>query len=298
MTTTRRGMLRLTVGACVAGFSSAAYGFGIEPGFLLNVQRHVVRPTGWPPGLRLRIAALSDPHLGEPYMPLDRYGEIVDAANALRPDLIVLLGDYPAGHRFVSRSVEMADFARVSAGLSARLGVFAILGNHDWWADEEAQLAMRGPVRVHRLLERHGIQVLHNDAVRLRSDGGPFWLLGLGDQLAFLHPTGRPSGSHDLQGTLAKVDDDAPAILLAHEPDIFTMVPPRVSLTLSGHTHGGQVRLFGYSPIVPSRYGNRYAYGHVVEADRHLVVSGGLGCSSLPVRLGVPPEITVVDLGG
>ena len=73
--------------------------------------------------------------------------------------------------------------------------------------------------------------------------------------------------------------DGSPIILLAHEPDIFPDVPGRVSLTLSGHTHGGQVRLFGYSPVVPSRFGNRYAYGHVVEDDRHLIVSGGLGFS-------------------
>ena len=101
---------------------------------------------------------------------------------------------------------------------------------------------------------------------------------------------------HDLDGTLAKVTDDAPVILLAHEPDIFPRVPSRVSLTLSGHTHGGQVRVFGYSPMVPSRYGNRYAYGHIVEDNRHLVVSGGLGCSILPVRIGVPPEIVMVDV--
>ena len=91
--------------------------------------------------------------------------------------------------------------------------------------------------------------------------------------------------------------DGAPVILLAHEPDIFTRVPARVSLTLSGHTHGGQVRLFGYSPVVPSRYGNRYAYGHIVEDDRNLVVSGGLGCSIMPVRFGVPPEILEIQVG-
>ena len=91
--------------------------------------------------------------------------------------------------------------------------------------------------------------------------------------------------------------DDAPVILLAHEPDIFPQVPERVSLTLSGHTHGGQVRLLGYSPMVPSQYGNRYAYGNVVEEGRHLIVSGGLGTSILPVRFGVPPEIVLLDLG-
>jgi len=80
--------------------------------------------------------------------------------------------------------------------------------------------------------------------------------------------------------------------------DIFADVPERVALTLSGHTHGGQVRLFGYSPVVPSRFGNRYAYGHVVEGGRDLIVSGGLGFSGLPVRFGVRPEILSIELGG
>ena len=79
-------------------------------------------------------------------------------------------------------------------------------------------------------------------------------------------------------------------------PTSSPQVPERVSLTLSGHTHGGQVRLFGYSPRVPSRFGNRFAYGHIVEDNRHLIVSGGLGCSILPVRIGVPPEIVMVDV--
>jgi uncharacterized protein len=105
-------------------------------------------------------------------------------------------------------------------------------------------------------------------------------------------------GVDDLAGTLAQVTDDAPIILLAHEPDIFPSVTDRVALTISGHTHGGQVRLAGFSPVVPSRFGNRYAYGHVTERDRHLIVSGGLGCSVLPVRFGVPPEVVMVELGG
>src|SRR5262249_41248286 len=119
---------------------------------------------------------------------------------------------------------------------------------------------------------------------------------GLGDQLAFgpsrrRHPR---LGVDDLDKTLAKVSDDAPIVLLAHEPDIITRVPSRVSLQLSGHTHGGQIRVLGWSPIVASRFGN--AYGHLrLRSDR--IVSGGLGCSIVPVRLGVPPEIVLVTLG-
>jgi predicted MPP superfamily phosphohydrolase len=230
-------------------------------------------------------------------MPLARIDQIVAATNALAPDLIVLLGDYVAGHRFMTRPIGMAELAPRLAGLDAPLGVHAILGNHDWWDDRTAQRAGRGPIVAARALRDAGIPVLENEAVRLTKDGRPFWLLGLGDQLALLQGRRRPRGVDDLPGALERITDDAPAILLAHEPDIFPTVPDRVALTLSGHTHGGQVRLFGYSPMVPSRYGNRYAYGHVVEDGRHLVVSGGLGTSILPVRLGVPPEIVCVELG-
>jgi predicted MPP superfamily phosphohydrolase len=102
----------------------------------------------------------------------------------------------------------------------------------------------------------------------------------------------------DLPATLAQITTDEPAILMSHVPDIFPYVPERISLTLSGHTHGGQVRILGYSPVVPSHYGNRYAYGHVVEDDRHLIVSSGLGFSKIPVRFGIPPEIMLIELGG
>jgi len=87
-------------------------------------------------------------------------------------------------------------------------------------------------------------------------------------------------------------------ILLAHEPDIFVKVPDRVALTLAGHTHGGQVRIpFLWPRFVPSAYGARFAYGHIVEQNRHMIVSGGIGTSQLPIRIGVPPEILRVELG-
>src|ERR1700723_1336786 len=95
---------------------------------------------------------------------------------------------------------------------------------------------------------------------------------------AFRFRPGRRIGLDDLTATLGKVTDDAPVILLAHEPDIAMRVPARVALQLSGHTHGGQVRLFGWSPVVPSRYGNRLAYGHM-RGHFDLIFSGGPGCS-------------------
>src|SRR5262249_18303954 len=153
--------------------------------------------------------------------------------------------------------VEASEWAKALMVLRARLGVYAVLGNHDWWQDRSAQKTGKGPVFSQRALEDVGIPVLENDAVRLKKDGSAFWIAGPGDRLAFVdrREQGRRRfrGVDDLAGTLAKVTDSAPVILLAHEPDIFPLVPSRVSVTLSGHTHGGQIRLFGYSPMVPSR---------------------------------------------
>ena len=298
---TRRRFLQ-TLGFSGAGMVGlGGYGLAVEPGYRLNVTRYAVRPSNWTPGLRLSVGVIADVHAGGPLMPAARIRAIAERTNALKPDIVVLLGDFTASHKFKTRSVAPAEWAEALSVLKAPLGVHAILGNHDWWDDLAAQRAGRGPVVGRRMLERFGIPVYENDAVRLRKDGHGFWLAGLGDQLAFVKAIRRrrrngPRGVDDLPGTLAKVTDAAPVILLAHEPDIFARVPRRVSLTLSGHTHGGQVRLFGYSPRVPSRFGNRFAYGHIVEEGRHLIVSGGLGCSILPVRIRVPPEIVMVDV--
>jgi predicted MPP superfamily phosphohydrolase len=186
--------------------------------------------------------------------------------------------------------------ADAAKALQARLGVYAICGNHDWWDDLKAQKLGIGPTLAQIAFEAAGIPVLENKAVQLNQDGHPFWISGTASMVAVKR--GRHIESRaDLAATLAQVHDDAPIIHLAHEPDLFVNVPERVSLTLSGHTHGGQIRLFRYSPVVPSQYGNRYAYGHIQEGNKHLVVSGGLGCSILPIRLGMPPEITVLELG-
>ena len=279
----------------------SGYGFAIEPLWRLDVTRYAIAPPRWPRGLNLSIAVIADLHAGGPAMPLARIEAIVTATNALGADMVVLLGDFAASHKFKTRSIAPEDWAKALAHLKAPLGVHAILGNHDWWDDLTAQRTLAGPVLGRRVLEHAGIPVYENTVVRLTKDRHNFWLAGLGDQLAFIRRRrkgGRRTfaGVDDLPGTLRQVTDDAPVLLLAHEPDIFPRVPERVALTLSGHTHGGQVRLFGYSPMVPSRFGNRFAYGHIVEAERHLIVSGGLGCSILPLRMGVPPEIVLVDV--
>jgi predicted MPP superfamily phosphohydrolase len=298
---TRRRFLKWVASLGAVAVAASAYGIVIEPLLRHRIARHDLKLRPWPSDLNLTIAVIADIHACKPWMDVERIESIVEQTNGLGADLIVLLGDYIAGHRFVTDHVPSDDWSKALAGLKAPLGVHAILGNHDWWDDRTAQAAGHGPIVSRQALEQVGIPVYENDAVKLTKSGRTFWLAGLGDQLAFFpsrrHFPGRRWGVDDLAVTLRKVPDNEPVILLAHEPDIMVHVPERVALVLSGHTHGGQVRLFGWSPIVPSRYHNRYAYGHVRE-QCDLIVSGGLGCSIAPVRIGMPPEIVFVTVSG
>jgi predicted MPP superfamily phosphohydrolase len=273
---TRRFFLRWVSRIAATGAALAAYGLVIEPGFRLKTTAYAFTPPRWTPGLKLRIVMLADPHCIEPHMPLSRWKNIIAAANALQPDVHLLMGDYVASHRFSTGRVPYEEVADAALALKAPLGTFAIMGNHDWWEDVEAG---------------------HKGTTARPHAQHVFWLSGTNSLVALRRPDNQFESRADLSAALAQVSDDAPIIHLAHEPDLFVDIPERVSLTLSGHTHGGQVRLFGYSPVTPSAFGNRFAYGHVIENGRHLVVSGGLGCSIMPVRFGVPPEIVVLDLG-
>lgn len=292
----RQFLTGLGATATTLGLSTATYGIGIEPLHRLVVTRYAPALPGWTDGPALRIAVLADFHVCEPFMSLDRVAEIVAATNALKPDIVLLLGDYPASRRIAWRPVPLLDFARVVEGLRAPLGIHAVLGNHDYWDDEAVQISGHGTPESRRALEARGIPVLENDVTRFVKDGRPFWLAGLGDQQAFMSEE-TDGGVDDLPGTLAKVTDDAPVLLMAHEPDIFPKVPSRVALTLSGHTHGGQIRLLGHSPAIRRVDGLDLSYGHVVAGGRHIIVSGGFGMSRLPVRIGVPPEIVLIELG-
>ena len=221
----RRG---LTV-AGAGGMVVAAPGIyaGAEAAVDLVVTRYAPAAPGWPRGRRLTITVVADLHAGGPNMGLARVQQVVDAANALHSDLIVLLGDYFATHRFVTERVPPSAWARELARLEAPLGAYSILGNHDWWYDIEGTRRALAAVRI---------PVLENNVVQLGPLGHRFWLAGLGDQLAYFLGPDTFRGVDDLPGTLAQISSDAPVILLAHEPDIFPKVPARVALTLAGHT--------------------------------------------------------------
>jgi uncharacterized protein len=273
-------LLALLAATLIAGGAFAVKAFWIEPRSLVITRADIAMPQ-WPADARpLNVAMLADIQAAGPHVTAERVAEVVAQINTLEPDLIVLLGDYVSQMRLSTSHVPPKATAAVLARLQAPLGVHAVLGNHDVWLDGRY---------VRGLLENAGIKVYENSAQPIDAgDGRRFWIAGLADL---------STGAVDLPGTLAQVTDDAPVILLSHSPDIFPEVPERVALTLAGHTHGGQINLpFLGRLIVPSRYGQRYAYGHIVEGGRQMFVSSGIGNAILPARYGVPPEIVLLRI--
>lgn len=282
--------------AATAGLSS--YAVAIEPGFRLDVTSYRLSPPRWPQGAELKAAIIADIHACEPFMSASRVRAIADLANRMKPDIIFLLGDFHAGHNYVSGPVMPYQWGEALSILSAPLGTYAVLGNHDWWHGPLPSMRGDSGRSVREALHNAGIKLLENDAVRLLIGETPFWVAGLGDQMA--HADGHRAfrGVDDLSGTLRQVKDEAPVILLAHEPHIFRRVPERVSITLCGHTHGGQVNLpLLSSAFAQSRYGTDHVYGHIVEHGRHMLISAGLGTSYVPNRFLRPPELVLLTLG-
>lgn len=255
------------------------WAFLIEPNRLI-VHEETIAMERWPSDLNgLRVAAISDIHVGSPFIDEAKLRLLVERTNNTRPDVIVLLGDYMVKQTWHSSPIDPEIIATSLEGLRAPLGVYAVLGNHDWWFD-------RGRVRT--ALEKHGIRMLDNDAVRLEKNGWPFWLVGIADAWSL---------TDDIEGTAKKVAAGEPAIALTHNPDILPRFPGPFVLTLAGHTHGGQVNLpFVGRKIVPSEYGQRYAAGHIYEDGKHMFVTTGVGTSVFPVRFRVPPEIALLTL--
>jgi predicted MPP superfamily phosphohydrolase len=252
------------------------------------VVRYRVAGTALPP---MRIVVVSDVHTGGWWATRAMLEDAVALANAQEPDLAVFAGDAVSDRMLPHRRVPPEHIATTLAGLKARLGAWAVLGNHDW---KEDRLARRSDFRTctsWQELEKAGVPVLNNRAVELDEA----WLVGVDSRRA--RRARRQPGLDDPDAAFADVPRGAPAILLAHEPDIFAE-DDRAILQISGHTHGGQIAPFGWTPVIPSDYGSRYAYGHYREGGRHLVVTGGLGFVGIPLRVGRPPEITVIDISG
>jgi uncharacterized protein len=253
-------------------------GFWLVPASL--EVRAVELPLPWPRAEPLRVALISDLHVGSPYYGISRLPEIVDSINAAHPDVVCIAGDFVTLGVIGGHQVPPEPIAAALEGLRSVYGTYAVLGNHDRKFD--------GP-RVLRALAAAGIHVLEDTAVVISTPGGPLWLAGVSDAW---------TGPHDVPRALATVPNDgSPLLVLTHNPDVFPEIPARALLTLAGHTHGGQVRLpLVGAPIVPSEFGQRYAAGEVIERGRHLFVSTGLGTSDIPIRLGVPPTIFILTI--
>jgi hypothetical protein len=250
---------------------------GLEPYFLVVHEEAIALPH-WPAPLDgFRIVALADLHVGAAGMGGDHLATVVDRTNALNPDLIVLAGDYVPGAKATSSDIQ--SIAKGMGRLRAKHGVFAVLGNHDWWTD--------GP-GIEGALKAQGIIVLRNESVTITHGEGSFQLGGIDDDL---------TQHADIPHMMSGIGDRAPIVAVVHEPDVFPSMPSAVDLTIAGHTHGGQVRipLLG-ALVVPSIYGQRYAAGVVNEAGHTMFITTGLGTSIMPVRFRVPPEIAVLTL--
>jgi uncharacterized protein len=284
-----------------ATLSFSGYATAYEAGAALALTEYAPRLSNWPDDLELKIAVIADIHACYPWMFEERVGDIVALANAQKPDLTVLLGDYVCTHPFVSGYVPPGAWAEQLARLEAPLGVYSVLGNHDWWYAAIPTEPPDNSLSVRRALAAAGVPVLENQSVRLSQQGRPFWLIGLGDQIAHLRSLARTRrGVDDLGAGLREIRDDAPAILLAHEPYIFPTVPDRIALTLSCHMHGGQVNLPLIGPPVQfiKRRSAKFVYGEYALRERKMIVSGGLGTSYAPVRVLRPPEVVMIKLGG
>lgn len=298
---TRRGVLKLMASAWFAGLALVGYATGAEALGRPRITRLSLVPPRWTPGLKLRLVLIGDVHGCEPWMEPERIASICAEANALEGDMILLLGDYASSMKFVTGYPPHAETARALSTLAAPMGVHAILGNHDYWADPAFQAGESDRCAMHAALEAVGIPVYLNHALRLERDGHAFWLAGLGDQMAY-RPNREQGRSHfaglqNLPNTFAGIPRDEPVILMAHEPYVFEEIGDQVNLMLSGHTHGGQINFFGWTPFVANPLDRRHRYGLYHGEGCDLVVTRGLGCSALPVRLGAWPEIMVLEIG-
>ena len=250
-------------------------------------QPHVVRHyaltlPGWPRFERpLRILLLSDFHVGSHTDDVARHTAIAKEAAAFLPDLVLLGGDYVNMQTFGGGRVPPRVIARMLARIMGRNGRFAILGNHDYAYGEQ---------EVSAALHAHGIAVLDHARGTFTFGKHAIDVLGVPDA----HRV-RPQ-AHALLATLTP---DRPAIVLAHDPVWFNAVPPGPFLTLSGHTHGGQIKLPGWGVVRnASRAPLHWSHGLIVEGGRHMIVTAGLGTSTIPLRIGVPPKFALIEVNG
>lgn len=232
-------------------------------------------PKDSPP---LTIALLSDLHVADPDMTPARLSRIVAQVNALKPDYVMLAGDFITDRRLALKHYDYRPALAPLAWLKPRIAIIAVLGNHDYWRDAE---------EGRRELERIGARVLVNESAQI----GPLTVVGMGDHM---------TRHVDYRTAFAQVGpDNGKVVVISHGPDVVPDLPGDVPLTLAGHTHCGQVAWpWGGSPAYMSEYGNRFACGRVIEGKKTVIVTAGLGTSVLPFRFLVPPDMWLVTVRG
>lgn len=271
----RREFLRWSFGAAAASpMGIFTYGAAVGKERYEIVERRVEIPRLSPTLHGLTLVQLTDIHVGN-FMKQEKLERYVRVVNELQPDLVALTGD------FIGSSPEFIPAcATALEKLDAREGVFACLGNHDYWV---------GARSVTAALEAAGVEVLRNEGHRLMIRDAPLNIAGVDDPWR---------GKADFDLALSSVDPNAPTIMLCHQPDLFPAIAQRaVDLTLAGHYHGGQIKLefFGFA-VSPAHLITAFVEGFYRHGQALLYVSRGIGITGPPVRLNAPPEITVLRL--
>jgi hypothetical protein len=274
-----RWLRRLLVAWIAAGFSVGMYGLAVEPARLVE-RDHAIALDAWPRRCDgLRIDHVTDIHTGSPHNDLDNLDRVVDRLIASDADAVVMTGDYVILSVFLGTYVGPAPIASRLRRLTARKPVFAVLGNHDWWKDG---------AHIRRTFEAAGVVMLEDQARHARFGRCGVWMVGVGDLW---------EAPHDIGKAFSDVWGPSPAIVLTHNPALFPRMPPRGALMLAGHTHGGQISLPGIGqPAMWGKEEGRYVVGHYRLGAQHLFVSPGIGTSIVPVRIGMPPEISRLTL--
>ncbi|MET3463050.1 metallophosphoesterase [Variovorax atrisoli] len=252
----------------------AVWGFVIEPRWVA-ARVEPLSSEQWQTPAGLTVAVASDWHLTSRsawrVTGVERAARIVDEINAAQPDVVLLPGDFLAGTGEDDEPLPVEDMAAVLGRLKAPQGVYAVLGNHDWW---------HGGQRIAKALAEQGIRVLENASARL--PGHDIWVVGIGD-----HSTGHSEPMRALAGVPA----DAATLVMMHDPFSFATMPRTHGLVVAAHTHGGQVSVPGYGAlIVPGAAPREWAYGWITHKGRRMYVTSGLGVSILPVRFNMRPE--------
>lgn len=278
MTTTTRRLIALVIGlAAIAGIGIAWWSRFVHP-FQTRLT-HVIMPLPRKHAHLdgVTIAFVTDLHIGPHFSP-EKLRPAIDYLRKVQPDILVFGGDYICeSPRFIDQAVEPVE----DMVATARFGAWGILGNHD---------VANTPARVEASMERAGVRMLVNAAAKVETDRGSLWLAGVDDALL---------GAPDLKATFAGIPADAPVVALWHEPDhAEKMVPFDPIFMLSGHTHGGQVRLPGLESFGTPRLGRRFVMGRFDIQGMPLYVSPGIGVYRPPVRFNCPPEVTVITLFG